>query len=403
MYMTRPLSVYRNCPSALSIQAPEAPFSGYLVVRDEESEAQDTFCWGVLKTKRVTKLPFPQDQILKVVHSSEHEGQTSVTKVWFIPVLDQPLSSNRYYVIRAKGKYKGKVCACSSEDDIGRCCFSEAIIDVKPRPFDHRDIYQQVEIHCHHNNGAFYAKSIARDGFPPKFLRRKGWEVHTSNSFHLQLREAQGLNTPRLLHLPDFNFPLPRTRSAPVVIGKWYCPFVFVKEELKHKDQMKRSSLYEMALEQWWEEIYSSENENNESNTVTVNASVQREESLVYGMEAVKDDQREGDDGFMWFRVHDQCRRRRVGVGLSLAIVEKMRWVEERGGWVGGGERNVRVERGGERNVRVERVEENRSESGWQRFGCYVLVQSFVLRRLDGRLLLNCKFRHIHKIKCKWD
>jgi len=106
MYVTRPLSLYRNFPSALSREPPEGPYTGYLVITDEEAEAQETYCWGIRKSRRVKKLPFPQDKILSVVHSSDHE-ETIVKKAWFIPVLDQPLSSNCYYVIKAKGSHKG--------------------------------------------------------------------------------------------------------------------------------------------------------------------------------------------------------------------------------------------------------------------------------------------------------
>ena len=110
MYVTRPLSMYRKSPSTLSMEPPDAPYSGYLVITDEEAEAEDSFCWGICKRKKVKKLPFPQDKILTIFHSSEY-GETTATKVWFLPVLDKPLSSNRYYVIRAKGKYKGYVCS----------------------------------------------------------------------------------------------------------------------------------------------------------------------------------------------------------------------------------------------------------------------------------------------------
>lgn len=104
MYVTRPLSLYRKSPNALEDEPPaEGPYSGYLVITDEEAEEQDTFCFGAIKRKAVEKLPFPQDKILNVVHSSEVE-ETMVTRVWFIPVLDQPLASNHYYVIRAKGR-----------------------------------------------------------------------------------------------------------------------------------------------------------------------------------------------------------------------------------------------------------------------------------------------------------
>ncbi|KAL7232111.1 hypothetical protein ACSBR2_010182 [Camellia fascicularis] len=399
MYVTRPLSLYRNSPSAGSVQPPDAPYSGYLVFTDEEAEAQETCCWGVCKNKRITNLPFPQDKILKVVHSSEHE-EPSVTEVWFIPVLDQPLSSNRYYVIKARGKYKGLVCTCSREDDVVGCCFRDVITDVKPIPFDHRDIYQQVEIH-RYLKSSFYAKSVSGDGFPPKFLRRKGWEVYAStSSMKIQVRETEGLNTSLPIHLPRFNFPVYYKCSPSVVIAKWYCPFVFVKEEAtKVEYQVRRSLLYEMTLEQWWEEIYSCENESNEANVVVivnVNATVKSEAVLAYGIEAVKDERHVDDiDGFVWFRViEDQVCRRVVGmgVGLSSAIVEKMRWVEERRGWVDGGERGVIVER--EEEVR----------GAWKRFSCYVLVESFVLkRRMDGLVLLSCKFRHTHMTQCKWE
>lgn len=107
MYVTRPRSLYRSFPGALSLQ-PEAdvPYSGHLVVSDEESEAMDSSCCGIWRDHRIKRLPFPSDRILQVVHSSLQE-EASVTKTWFIPVLDHPLSSNRYYVIKAKGRCKG--------------------------------------------------------------------------------------------------------------------------------------------------------------------------------------------------------------------------------------------------------------------------------------------------------
>lgn len=105
--MTRARSVYHHFPGALSLQPqPEVPYSGHLVVTDEESEAMDSFCCGIWRNHRISRLPFPSDRILQVVHSSLQE-ETGVVKTWFIPVLDQPLSSNRYYVIKAKGRRKG--------------------------------------------------------------------------------------------------------------------------------------------------------------------------------------------------------------------------------------------------------------------------------------------------------
>ncbi|KAG2709989.1 hypothetical protein I3843_04G004400 [Carya illinoinensis] len=394
MYVTRPLSMYRKSPITLSEQPPDAPYSGYLVITDEEAEAADSFCWGICKRKRVKKLPFPQDKILTIFYSSEY-GETTTTKVLFIPVLDKPLSSNRYYVVRAKGQYKGKVCKCSREMDVMTCCFSDTLRDKRAKPFNLRDLYQQVQIHSH-QSGGFFAKSIAPDGIPPKFLRKKGWKVRGSSFNRVRLGEALGLDASLRELLPDFNFPIFRKRSASVVVGKWYCPFIFVREKTRVRRQMKKTMFYTMTLEQKWEEIYSRGKANSEDNVVIVNADVQREVTLVARQEAVKDD-RHAQNGFIWFRVDNSQNGRRarrvVGVGLSYAIVENMRWVQEAGGWVNGAEREVKVER----------VEQITSESEWQRFGCYVLVESFVLRRMDGSLVLKCDFRHTHRTRCKWE
>ncbi|KAF9624787.1 hypothetical protein IFM89_013868 [Coptis chinensis] len=385
MYVTRPLSMYRKDPSSLSEPPTEGPNSGYIVLTDEETEAEDTCCWGTCKDTGVKELPFPQNKILNVNYrtgSSEHR-RTEVHKLWFIPVLDQPLSSNQYYVIRAEGKYKGQACTCSKEEDMSTCCFCRCVKDVNPRAFDHRDIYQQVQIFK--RRYGYLAKSIATDGFPPFFLRRKGWTVFTSSSFQNQLSEAHGLNFSLRKSLPKFDFTNSNKRSTSVVVGKWYCPFVFVKEIGLVKDQMKSSLYYVMTLEQCWEEIFSCEN-NNKSNTVSVNVNVQKEVNSLFGVEAMKDDTH-ARDGTIWYNNAGRGGGQ-LSLGLSIAIVEKMRRVQEMGGW---------------RDVNVERIEEFKGEKGWKRFGCYVLVERFALSRLDGTLLLTCDFRHNHQIQSKWE
>ncbi|KAL3526667.1 hypothetical protein ACH5RR_011323 [Cinchona calisaya] len=388
MFVTRPRSLYRNFPSSLLDRPPpEAPYSGYMVVSDEESEEMDTCCWGICKNSRISRLPFPQDRILKVVHKSEHE-QASVLKAWFIPVPGQPLSSNRYYVIKARGFHKGRAYTCSREEDIETCCYNNVRVDLKPKPFDYRDLYQQVEIRPY-ENGGFYAIPVARNGFPPKFLSKRGWEVHTSHSFRLHLREAQGLHTASLSDLPELDVALFSRRTSPVIIGKWYCPFVFVKERAKVKEQMKTSMFYELTLKQWWERIYSCDNEGDRSNVVVVNACVRRLVTLISGMEAEKED-RDDDNGFIWFKAKARYKKK-ARVGLSSAIFEKMRWLQESRGWFDGGVEDVRVE--GENEIK--------SENGWRRFGCYVLVESFVLRRLDGSLLINFNFKNTNRFQCK--
>ena len=107
MYVTRPLSLYRRDPSALSLPPPEGPNSGILVIQDEEAEP--TCCFGLFFSKRVKDLPFPQNKNLKVryVSGSGENQNVHINRVVFIPVLNQPLSSNLYYVIERGGRNKG--------------------------------------------------------------------------------------------------------------------------------------------------------------------------------------------------------------------------------------------------------------------------------------------------------
>lgn len=379
------------------------------MITDEESEEQDTYCWGICDYKRIKTLPFPQNKILKIVHSSEYR-KPSVTKVWFLPVLGEPLSAHRYHIIQAKGQYKGKACTSSKKADIlACCCYSEFVNDLKPRPLDYRDIYQQFEIRRYHGGG-FYAKSVAYDGIPPSFLRKKGWEVRASRSVRGQIRDALGLDETVQASLPPPpTFPLPpQNQHAAVVIGRWYCPFVFIREEAKLWRHMKKSLFYEITLEQYWEEIFFKENHqgsNGEGEAIVVDTMVKTEEALVYGMEPVievnpvlgficfKASSDGGDDN----NSSNVNLGRRVRLGLSLIVFEAMRGMQIERGWMENQEVDVRGER-------IEEVRRRRGGNGeWRRFGCYVLVESFLLRRIDGVLVIKYNFRHAHKIQCKWD
>ncbi|KAG8472333.1 hypothetical protein CXB51_035366 [Gossypium anomalum] len=346
MYVTRPLSLYRKSPNALEDEPPaEGPYSGYLVITDEEAEEQDTFCFGAIKRKAVEKLPFPQDKILNVVHSSEVED-TMVTRVWFIPVLDQPLASNHYYVIRAKGRYKGLACTSSREIDTKLCCFfNNGVSDAKPKPFDHRNVYQQFKIHRHHGH-SFFAKSTATDSVPPKFLRRNGWELRISRSYRLQLNQALGLDSSLRKTPPQFRFP--------------------------HVQQEVTFSCHRTM-------IHSCDKVNDEQTELKMSKIVKREFISVNGMLGEREDT-VGQGGFWWFKTLPRNDgRKSSSVGLSLAIMEKMKWLQEEGGWY----------KGDESEVRVEREEETRSEEsgGWRRYACYMLVESFHLSRMDRSLL----------------
>lgn len=111
MYVTRPLSLYRKSPDALTSPPPEGPNSGYLVIQDEDSEA--TCCFGLCNESRIKDLPFPQNKDLILRFSTIVASYPSLARrnsyfeILFIPVLNQPLSLNRYYAIRPNGRHNG--------------------------------------------------------------------------------------------------------------------------------------------------------------------------------------------------------------------------------------------------------------------------------------------------------
>ncbi|CAN1296165.1 hypothetical protein LINPERPRIM_LOCUS23052 [Linum perenne] len=39
----------------------------------------------------------------------------------------------------------------------------------------------------------------------------------------------------------------------------------------------------------------------------------------------------------------------------------------------------------------------------WKRFGYFVLVERFVLRRIDGSFLMSYEFKHLHQFRTKWE
>lgn len=284
-----------------------------------------------------------------------------------------------------------KAYACSKEEDMSTCCFSSNVNDVKPRLFDPNDTYQQFEIANYKTRGSFYAKSVAQDAFPPYFLRDKGWNISTSTPKNNTLSEALGLNSTLRARLPDLSSPLSSKTLEAVVIGKWYCPFMFIKDgTLTSSSQMEKSMFYEMTLEQRWEQIFERDN-NDHGNAVIVEAVVEREVVLVDGREATWDE-KNMVDRTIWFKSYGR-KGEEVSVGLSLEVVERMKWEEERVGWVGGDERVMRVHK----------VEEfSGGAEGWMKFGCYVLVERFVLKRMDGSLVMTFDFKHTHQTKCLW-
>ncbi|XP_048319119.1 uncharacterized protein LOC125418754 [Ziziphus jujuba] len=392
MYVTRPLSLYRRSPECLTEPPPEGPNSGYLVLLDEEAET--TCCFGLCKACYIRDLPFPQNKDLTITYQ-EGEHYHANYEVLFIPVLNQPLSSKQYYVIRRKGKHKGKACTNSKEEDKSNCCCFPCVKDVKPRALEPTDTYQQVEI-SHSKCWGFSAKSVAPDGIPPYYLRRICWDVCKGTPKNYQLNEAAGLNSSLRNRLPHFNFSLlgSESSSEPVVVGKWYCPFAFVhEEEMELKDQMKRSTFYEVILEQRWDKIFACDNtEMTKTEVGFVDVIVQKEEVFIGGL--VGDGKNVISNGVMWFTPGSDGEGKEKRVGLSMLVVERMKWEEERVGWKAGGEGQVRLKSA----VEFEGIDEY-----WTKFGCFVLVERFVFKRMDGSTVLTYDFKHTHQIRFKWE
>ncbi|KAK3029675.1 hypothetical protein RJ639_039167 [Escallonia herrerae] len=393
MYVTRPLSQYSKFPETLS-QPPEGPNSGFLVLQDEEAETY--CCFGLCKNRDLLNLPFPQNKNLTIRYTTGggENRRTSYYDVALVPVLNQPLSSNRYYAIKPHGTHKGEAYTCSKEEDMSTCCFCRCITDIKPRPLNPHDIYQQFEIAASESacnrGGSFSANSLAPDGFPPHLLRRKHWQIHTKTPKNYQLGEASGVDHSLRVRLPEFSTSFFDKSSEAVIVGKWYCPFMFIKDGTL-RDQMKRSMFYEMTLEQQWEQIFSAENEISKGSTVFVDAAVQKDVVMVAGTEAIWDE-KNVVDGAVWFKNFGSAGEQ-ISVGLSTEIVQRMRWEQERAGWVGREERLVRVKR----------EEVFAGAGGWRRFGCHVLVERFVLKRMDGSLVMTYDFKHTHQIRTKWE
>ncbi|WOK94519.1 hypothetical protein Cni_G03223 [Canna indica] len=92
-------------------------------------------------------------------------------------------------------------------------------------------------------------------------------------------------------------------------------------------------------------------------------------------------------DGLVWFKTINCGGGRESIVKLSYPIWERIKWEESRVGCNDG------------EDEKVERVEEYRGGvGGWKRFNCYVLVERFVLRRMDGSGVLMVDFRHNKKV-----
>ncbi|KAJ4962049.1 hypothetical protein NE237_021959 [Protea cynaroides] len=254
-------------------------------------------------------MPFPQDKNHTVSYttgSQEHKHQYP-NHVYFIP--------NSSF-------------ASLSEDDKAPCCCFNYVTNLKPRELDRNDS-------CLGRPYGYVAIFVAPDGFPPRFLARKGLEVYATSYVKVKV------STILFEHIyQNLTFHLVQS-------------FHIYKGRRKVEISIKRSMFYEITLKQQCKQIYECANNLNDHNFVVVDVSVQREVALLFGTEALHNHT----------NVTEEVIYR---VGLNSTVLERMRWEEERVGWVGGKER---------KKVRLKRIEELRGKYGWKKYGCYVQVE----------------------------
>ncbi|XP_057813162.2 uncharacterized protein LOC131027188 [Cryptomeria japonica] len=344
---------------------PAGPYSSYLLLEEDEHDdngASESCCWGCCNCY-LRELPFPQNKCLRIEYTTTTSNGTSSTtwtecdRVYCIPVLGKPISSHCYYVVRAEGKHKGLVETCSTEEDMRTFCCCRCVKDVHPRAFQPTNSYQQMKI-ISSKKYRFATKSIASDGFP-HFLRRTNWSVVTKEmrGNHGRLAHVGGENTELRAQFPPFDFSLLEKRPPIVIVGEWYCPFIFINElgtRLEDvKIQLMECPFYKMDLEKFWEEMYS-----------------------IQGMT--------GKD------VHVDQTLKATGVKLSWPIIAKMRADQDRYGL--------------DQEGRYVRVKKSFSGSGMKgKFACYVVVETYVLKRMDGNVVLSYSFRNPKLIQGKWE
>ncbi|KAL8161401.1 hypothetical protein V2J09_012890 [Rumex salicifolius] len=385
MYVTRPLSLYQINPSAAALPPPEGPNSGFLVLQDDASTPRQFF--GLFKDSNIEHFPFPQNKLHVVTYGSgEHRSHHHV---YFIPAINQPLSSNIYYAIKTNGKHKGKACTSSSDEEMTVCCLGNCINDVDPMPLDPANTYQQFKMVSNDkgwNSWGFKTTSVAHEAHPPYFLRVKGWGLYTKTPKNFSLGEAKGMDHVLRARLPDFDFSVSCKASNPMVVGKWYCLFMFIKDQLTPKEQVKKSMYYEMTLEQKWDRVFYCDNDSGSKNAVSVDVAVPNESVTVAEADAIQQDN-DHENKVVWFSTMDE----RARAGLSSLIIERMKWEEERVGWVSNHGKQVML------------LRKEEFGTSWARYGCYILVERFVLRRMDGSVFLTYSFNHTHQIRSKWD
>ncbi|XP_057829790.2 uncharacterized protein LOC131040848 isoform X2 [Cryptomeria japonica] len=394
-----PPGAARNANTHVLFPPPAGPYSGYLLLQgDDEAENSDppypSCCLGRCKGNYLGELPFPQDKCLAIFYPPRDYAfpAPSFHKVYMIPVLGQPISSHCYYVVLAQGKDKGLVETCSTPEDIRPRCFCQCVNDIPPRFLQPTNPHQHLRITS--AESGFISQCTASNSYSPAYLRMRTWCVLAKDLRGKQgrLPHVGGENADLRAQLASFEFPVSQRSSPAVIVGEWYCPFIFINEvgtPLKSpKNQLMKCPFYKMDLEKFWEEIYSTQGRIGEKNDVVVDKILNVEEALLFGKEAIEEITY--DDGSVLFRGVGNQEGKTTGVKLSWPIIARMREDQGRHGSDQGG-----------KDVRVEKSFSGIGKVG--KFACYVVVERYVLKRMDGSIALTYSFRNCNQIQGKWE
>ena len=124
------------------------------------------------------------------------------------------------------------------------------------------------------------------------------------------------------------------------------------------------------------------------SKVVPLDVFVEREEVFIYGRKAAWDE-RKLENGVIWF-MQDLWWSR--GSGRSKSWVELSNF----------GENEMGARESGMGSVEMRKKWGLRGVWNWREFG-YVLVVRFVLKGMDGNIVVAYDFKHTHQIRCKWE
>lgn len=141
----------------------------------------------------------------------------------------------------------------SEEDSETRylCCCMSYKYRFQPKPFDPNKCQQTKLVKSDQGNCYFSAD------IPRAHLWEDTGVIPTSWSHKLNESEGQGLCESLRNKLPEFGFTIETKSSDHVIVGRWYVPFIFVKEfGMSYKEQMKSSVYYKMSLEQRWGSVF---------------------------------------------------------------------------------------------------------------------------------------------------